>query len=186
MGRTRRQVTRRQRAAPAFFLAGALSGAALTGLTAWIASVVVNGFPMALRLSAWIALVTAAFLTEFRLIETEFPQNRRQVPREVFRPGILRAASRFGFEMGTGLLTYLPSPAPHVLAATVVLFSGDIRSAGAAALGFGLSRGIVPALRWISGDSGVWEMRLAKRVRVLAMTCLAGVVGVSAALIHVG
>jgi transposase-like protein len=41
----------------------------------------------------------------------------RQVPQDVFARGLYRAALQFGFEMGTGVRTYVPATTPYLLAA---------------------------------------------------------------------
>ena len=50
-----------------------------------------------------------------------FPQNQRLIPIEVFEHSAPRAAAQFGFELGTGVRTYLPGTPPYAVAALIVL-----------------------------------------------------------------
>ena len=73
------------------------------------------------------------------------PQAARQIPREVFDRHPLSSATRFGFALGTGVRTYLVSPIPYVPALAILLLGPPLIGALALGLGFGLSRGVVPA-----------------------------------------
>ena len=81
------------------------------------------------------------------LLSFPLPQAARQIPREVFDRHPLSSASRFGFAMGTGVRTYLVSPVPYVPALAILLLGPLLIGALALGLGFGLSRGLVPAAR---------------------------------------
>jgi hypothetical protein len=68
------------------------------------------------------------------------PESRRQIPSEVFLNGPQRGAARFGFELGTGVRTYVTSPAPYLVLAVVVFCHLSALHAFLIGTGFGLAR----------------------------------------------
>lgn len=97
------------------------------------------------------------------------PEMRRQIPADVFGGVLTRGAYRFGFELGTGVRTYLPSAAPYVVAITVVLAQPTIAEAMLIGLGFGLGRAIPLMVRLLqSGRSD--DRRLLFRTGSAAQT----------------
>jgi vacuolar-type H+-ATPase subunit I/STV1 len=128
----------------AAYLAGTTSGALLTALVAWVLS----GFaePLGPRLRAVLLLVGAALIWLCKhgplAGYVTLPEARRQIPAEVFGGSIARGAYRFGFELGTGVRTYVPSAAPYILLLTVVLAHVTLASAVMVGLGFGLGRAV--------------------------------------------
>ena len=123
---------------------GTTIGALLTSLVVWILS----GFaePLGARLRAVLLITGAVF---FLLCKhgplagvVKLPESRRQIPAEVFGGSLLRGAFRFGLELGTGVRTYVSSPAPYILLLT--LFLGRLKLADAifVGLGFGLGRAV--------------------------------------------
>lgn len=126
------------------FLAGTTGGALLTAALAWI----VSGLGSLVHPEARIAALTAGALVAgmarvgplaYRI---PLPENRRQIPIEVFNGGLARGALRFGFELGTGARTYVPAPAPYVLLLVLLLAWLPLGLAILVALGFGLGRGL--------------------------------------------
>lgn len=129
------------RVVAAYFL-GAVLGASLTALLAWLASGFLEPVDRLVRLVA--VLVTAGIVWaaksgplvgRFRL-----PEARRQIPAEVFGGSLVRGAWRFGLEMGTGMRTYVPSIAPYVLFIGLVLARPTLAETLLVALGFGMGR----------------------------------------------
>jgi len=68
------------------------------------------------------------------------PENRRLIPSEVFNYGMVRGAFQFGAELGTGVRTFVPSPAPYLLLLALVLGQLTLMHAWLIGLGFGLAR----------------------------------------------
>lgn len=142
----------RGRSAWAFGL-GLIAGGATIGLLAaavgalslqwWVST--------AVRVVAVLLVLVAALLHMAGLMRLPLPQNARQVPEAVARTGPLLGALQFGFEMGTGMRTFMTSALPHVVLTTVLLLGGTWEAV-AAGLGFGLGRAIVPIARWAAGD----------------------------------
>ena len=128
----------------AAFLAGTTGGALLTAALAWI----VSGLGSLVRPDVRTAALAAGALVvglarvgplAYRI---PLPENRRQIPTEVFNGGLVRGALRFGFELGTGARTYVPAPAPYVLLLVLLLAWLPLGLAVLVALGFGLGRGL--------------------------------------------
>ncbi len=137
----------------AAYLAGTINGALLTALSAWVLSgftaplgatsrVVLLGFGAAL---VWVVKHGAVT----RLV---LPEARRQIPAEVFGGGLVRGAYRFGFELGTGVRTYTPSPAPYVLLLAIVLGRPTLAATLLVAFGFGIGRALPLLMQLISAD----------------------------------
>lgn len=135
---------RRDRHAAAAYLGGALAGATLTALAAWL----LGGFAQPLDEAPRAALLVAGALVVWAAKHgplagsLRLPEARRQIPFEVFTGGVVRGAWRFGFEMGTGVRTYVPSWAPYVLVLALLLARPTLGEALAAAAGFGLGRAV--------------------------------------------
>jgi hypothetical protein len=128
----------------AAFLGGTSSGALLSAVAAWIAS----GFFAPLSPSARMTLLCSAALLVWLIKEgplartLSLPENRRQIPAEVLAGGSPRGAMRFGFELGTGMRTYVPSPAPYLALLLVLLGHLTLGTAIVIALGFGVGRAL--------------------------------------------
>lgn len=86
--------------------------------------------------------ITAALLGVARdagLVTLRLPQNARQVPQDVLQRDLVRGALQFGFELGTGVRTYVSASLPYV-AALAVLLANDVGTALLTGLGFALGR----------------------------------------------
>lgn len=139
------------------YLAGTSSGAVLTALMAWLLSGFTEPLGNAWRLSLLAGLGVFVWLCKHGPLSgvVALPEARRQIPAEVFGGGLTRGAYRFGFELGTGVRTYVPSAAPYLVLITVVLTQPTIAMAILIGLGFGLGRAIPLMVRLLqSGPSG--------------------------------
>jgi hypothetical protein len=119
-------------------------------------------------------LVFGAVLYEAGVVAVHLPENRRLVPEYVFAKGRTLGALQFGFELGTGVRTYVPAVAPYVLAVALVLVSSDVTEPVAAAFGFAAGRAIVP-WAWLA-TTPAWQAGFAERasiVRWLALVVVA-------------
>lgn len=105
-------------------------------------------------------LAVAVLLVGHGFVGLHLPQTRQQIPRTVFDRDPARAAARFGYELGTGLRTYLPSAAPHLLAVGLVVLGGPWWGALALGVGFGLGRGLLPTQRALAPDEQRWDARV--------------------------
>ena len=128
----------------AAYLAGTTSGALLTTMVVWILS----GFaePLSAGPRVVLLVVGAVFIwlckhgPLSRYIT--LPETRRQIPAEVFGGSLTRGAYRFGFELGTGIRTYVPSAAPYILLLALMLANLTLTNAILVGLGFGVGRAV--------------------------------------------
>jgi hypothetical protein len=127
----------------AAYFVGTCSGAIVSMAGAWLLS------GLAEPLQKWqrtTLLVTGALLIGASKGShlsgiVRLPEARRQIPSRVLHGGLIRGAYRFGFELGTGVRTYLPSPAPYIVLLVVLLAGPTLGQALLIAIGFGLGRG---------------------------------------------
>lgn len=131
----------RVRAAIVYAL-GAVAGALLTATGLVVAGGLARGVhdDRAWLMGGLFAVATVAALAD-RVVPSLalLPENRRQVTQRVVRMRPLHGALKFGFEMGTGVRTYVTAASPYVVAAWVLLY-GDLALAAATATAFGLGR----------------------------------------------
>lgn len=110
-----------------------------------------------------------------------FPEKRRLVPRTVLDKGPLAGPLQFGFEMGTGVRTYVSSSAPYVVALFLLLSRPPFACAFLTGAGFGIGRWAMPIARWVSRVDERWDRRLGSRLRVIVLgsgiVCAASAVG---------
>jgi hypothetical protein len=100
-------------------------------------------------------------------VRIPLPQNARQVPQDVLQRDLLRGSLQFGFELGTGVRTFVSATSPYVLAVALLLVGQQLPVAVLAGLGFGAGRAATPVLRRLSGAAEVWDADLRKRLPVL-------------------
>jgi hypothetical protein len=115
----------------------------------------------------------AAAVAIFCLISLEMfglggklPQNRRLLPQEITTTKSRDGALQFGFEMGTGLRTYLPTALPLCLCALVVLM-GSIPVGLLAGIGFAAGRALMPLARRTSDGPQAWDIQLIRHMRLV-------------------
>jgi hypothetical protein len=90
--------------------------------------------------------------------------------------GGLAGVFQFGFELGTGVRTYLPTAAPHVLALLLLLGTVSLPESLAAGVGFGVGRGALQLLTAMSSDRP--RFRLGWRIPVDTLRHIAGALAV--------
>lgn len=141
---TRRRRTLFDHKVVAAYLAGAVGGAFLTALLAWLLS----GFAEPLGSHRRAALLCLAALLVWAVKHgplagrVTLPETRRQIPSAVFVPGLIGGAWRFGFEMGTGMRTYVATFVPYVLLLALLLAHPTLAQTLLIAAGFGLGRAV--------------------------------------------
>jgi hypothetical protein len=124
-----------------------------------------------LALGVVAAVAAVATARETGLVRFALPQNRRQVPQSVFYKGSRVAALQFGFEMGTGVMTYTTAAAPFVAAAMLLLANGSWLLPVVTGVGFGLGRAMMPLSRYLSATDDAWDDRLRRRTMLIAAVC---------------
>ncbi|MEQ4205600.1 hypothetical protein ABN028_05165 [Actinopolymorpha sp. B17G11] len=117
--------------------------------------------PVRLAVGVVLTVFVVIALQEFGIFRLRLPQNARQVPESISADGARYGALHFGFEMGSGVRTYMTSGLPHVLAAGVLLVAGW-PAALLAGVGFGAGRALMVLSRHAYGDDGRWDQSLAR------------------------
>lgn len=137
-------------------------GQVLGGLTTALLAVSVGSLlarpwmPSAVGLALLGAVAALVLSGDLGLHQLRFPQSHRQVPTSVIADGSDVGALRFGFEMGTGMRTYMPTNMPYVvLCACLLVATWD--EAAAAGAGFGASRAAMALGRVYSVDIDRWD-----------------------------
>jgi len=159
------------------FVVGLVVGGLLSAVVLGLASGLFAPVPPVWRYGATVLAALLGLLRELGpagvpLAPIRLPQNTRQVPQDVLQRSLVRGALQFGFELGTGVRTYLSASAPYVLAVAVLLAGQRLHVAVLAGLGFGAGRAATPLLRRASGVAADWDTRLQARLR--GITVLAG------------
>jgi hypothetical protein len=130
-----------------------LSGSLLTAVVL-VAMAGLAG-PLPLPAVAAVCLASAVLLVLQAVVPLRLPGSRWMVPREWARFGTPSYAALFGFALGTGVITALPSPALYALLAMVEAAPRWWQAVGLM-LVFGLARGaMVPLLTARSARRGV-------------------------------
>ncbi|MFJ8886786.1 hypothetical protein ACIRJR_25735 [Streptomyces sp. NPDC102402] len=153
------------------FTCGLLAGGVLTAGVLWLLSGLLTPLPAGVRQGLIAAGALLAALRDAGRLPLRLPQNARQIPQDVLRRHLARGALQFGFELGTGVRTYVSASAPYAMALAVLLSGGSYAPALAAGLGFGAGRALTPALRRLSGDGERWDDRLARRLSGVTVVC---------------
>lgn len=164
---------------------GLCLGGCASALMIWVLSGLVAARPDPLAIGVVVAVAMVATARETGLVRFALPQNHRQVPQSVFYNGRRGAALQFGFEMGTGVMTYTTAAAPYVAATMLLMVSGPWWLAPATGVGFGLGRAMMPLSRYVSGTDGAWDDRLRSRIRWIAVASTAAC-GATACVLIVG
>jgi hypothetical protein len=147
----------------------------------WLLSGLLHPVPVLWRHVAIVALAVVGVLRELGVIRIRLPQNARQIAREVLQRNVLQGALQFGFELGTGVRTFVSATAPYVVAAAILLAGMDFWAALATGLGFGFGRAVTTWSRYLAHDPSSWDRMLAERIRLVTVgtgLAIAGLCGV--------
>ena len=147
-----------------------MAGGLTTALALWLMSGVSDHVPTAAVIVALVALAAFTLARDFRMIAVRLPENRRLIPEVVFRQGPITAAARFGYELGTGVRTYVPSTVPYLAGAAILLLQPPMIHAVAVGAAFGLGRFLMPVLRFTTNDVAAWDATLKRRSAALVAT----------------
>ncbi|HZS23270.1 MAG TPA: hypothetical protein VFA63_20045 [Pseudonocardiaceae bacterium] len=125
--------------------------------------------PVALRVGVVAAVALFILAGECGLHRVVLPHRRAQVPSTVIAAGGDAGALRFGFEMGTGIRTHMPSNLPYLPLGAVLLVS-SWPAALACGLGFGVGRAAMALGRHHSGDGTWWDSQWRRHERAVRLT----------------
>jgi hypothetical protein len=112
--------------------------------------------PAEVRLGAAAVLTLVVLAAARGLWGLRLPQTERQIPASVVALRLPSRAWRFALTYGTGLFTYLPSAAPHVLVVWLTL-AAPSHLAMLGAVAFGVGRGLDLLMRSCSVQRVAYE-----------------------------
>lgn len=167
-------------ASRSYFTTGlVLGGLATAVLAVALGSLLRPALPWAVR--AGLVAATALFVLagEVGLHRISLPHRRAQVPSSVIGEGAEQGALQFGFEMGSGLRTHMPSNVPYLPLVAVALVAGWA-GALAAGLGFGAGRAAMALGRHYGGDPPWWDAQWRRYGRLARIALTLGAVGLAA------
>jgi hypothetical protein len=136
----------------AVFTLGLLLGGTLSATAVWLLSGLSAPLPPSVRTAAILTVAAVGAAREFGLIRIPLPQNARQIPQEVLQAHLRRGTLQFGFELGTGVRTYVSATAPYVLALTLLLAHESLPVTLLAGTAFGLGRALSALLTYLARD----------------------------------
>jgi hypothetical protein len=139
--------------------------------------------PPAVRVGMIAAVALFVLAGECGLHRVVLPHRRAQVPSTVIASGGDAGALRFGFEMGCGVRTHMPSNLPYLPLVAVLLVS-TWPAALASGLGFGLGRAAMALGRHYSGDGTWWDSQWQRHQRWLRITLAAAAILLTAAILR--
>jgi hypothetical protein len=129
----------------AAFGVGTTAGAVLSATVLWLLSGLTAPIPDAVRYGLFAVALVAFGLRWRGWLRFPVPQNARQISQELFTRHPVRAAAQFGFELGTGVRTYVTNTLAFVPALWILLLRPSYLGAVVLSLGFGIARGVLPA-----------------------------------------
>ncbi|MEW2358600.1 hypothetical protein [Spirillospora sp. NPDC029432] len=136
----------------AVFTLGLLLGGTLSAAAVWLLSGLTAPVPAPARTAAILAVAVLGAAREFGLAPIPLPQNARQIPQEVLQFRMRRGSLQFGFELGTGVRTYVSASAPYVLGLGLLLSRQPLLPTLLAGAAFGLGRALSAALTYAAKD----------------------------------
>jgi hypothetical protein len=118
--------------------------------------------PTTVRLILLAVITVLALGCDAKVLPFRLPQNGRQVPSDIIVRTDGSGALQFGFEMGTGLRTFVPTHVPHVLVATALL-AAPWWATPLLGLAFGFGRTLMVHSAVHSGNASEWDRRFGQR-----------------------
>jgi hypothetical protein len=151
----------------AAFVAGTVLGACALLPIVFVGQGLCSPIPEPVRIVIWIAAGLAIIAANVAHGTCPLPQNHRQIPQIAIVPRRPSGAFGFGAALGTGLATYLPSCAPHLLVVSLVLLQPSVSATIAAAVGFGIGRACGLVVRALVRDRARFETAFQRAVSSL-------------------
>jgi hypothetical protein len=163
------------------YLGGTVLGSLATVTVVWFVSGFFSVLPERWRVVLLVGGALTVWLTkETSWLRIPLPESKRQIPADIFNQSLVRGAFRFGFELGTGVRTYVPSAAPYVLVLALVLGWLPLGLALLIAAGFGLGRAIPLAMQFAASDRTRYAGEMFKRHDPLTSSLASAVVLIGA------
>ena len=156
-----------QRAALGALTAGLALGGTAVSISIWILSGLGRTLPHQLTMWGLVGAAVVALARDFGVVRFGLPENRRLIPQSVFRRGPLVGPMQFGFELGTGVRTYLPSTTPYLLALALAVMPPSWPVAILTGTAFGVGRSLTPWARYLASDKARWDERFNAQVNLM-------------------
>ncbi|GLZ13252.1 hypothetical protein Acsp04_34870 [Actinomadura sp. NBRC 104425] len=134
----------------AVFTLGLVLGGTLSAAVLWLLSGLAAPVPPPARTAAIVAVAALGAARDLGLVRLRLPQNARQIPPEVLADRLRAGALRFGFELGTGVRTYVSATTPYVLALGLLLSRPGSAATLLAGAAFGAGRALSAVLAYLS------------------------------------
>ncbi|WP_051712315.1 hypothetical protein [Spirillospora albida] len=136
----------------AVFTLGLLAGGTLSAAVVWLLSGLTEPVPAPARAASIIGIAALAVARETGLLPIPLPQNARQIAPEVLQTRLRRGSLQFGFELGTGVRTYVSASTPYVLALGLLLAHRSLATTLLTGAAFGAGRALSAALTYLARD----------------------------------
>lgn len=130
-------------------------------------------------------VLVLALLHDSKIVKFRIPQNARQVPERVSSSGPRLGALQFGFEMGTGMRTFMTSLLPHVALVGAILIV-PVSVALLMGIFFGAGRALVPLARGLAENEATWSAAFGSRERAIQVALGVAILGAGLASIADG
>jgi hypothetical protein len=143
----------------------------VSALVLYVVSGLATPAPETVRYGVVVAAAAVGVLRDVGVVRFPLPQNARQVPQIVLTRDVARGALQFGFEMGTGVRTYVSATVPYVLVVALLLTAPDLVTAVATGAGFGVGRALTPTARHASRDGETWDDVLHTHLHTIKVVC---------------
>jgi hypothetical protein len=166
-----------QRRVLAAFAVGLILGGVSISVVLYASSALLAPAAMPIRAVAFAVFSLVAVARDLHLVHLRLPENARLVPIDVLASGLVRGAIQFGFEMGTGVRTFITASAPYVLAAALLLIPVSLAAVVAAGAFFGLGRMLMLLFRYWSRSGERWDALLRRRFPLVVPLATVGVSG---------
>ena len=170
---------RQARFAVRSFVAGEAIGGAVASLGFWSMSGIGATLVGSWRPKVLLLITLLALAREFGILNLRLPENRRLIPQDVFKKGSMIGPFQFGFEMGTGLRTFVSSTAPYLLALSILTSTVSVHAAVLLGLGFGLGRSVMIWSRFHLDEPTRWDDSFQRRARVIGILSVLAVASMS-------
>lgn len=155
-------------ASVAAFMAGTWGGALATGMALFFLSGLVRWIPEGPRLVGVALAAIGAAAIDRGYLSLHLPQRKGMIPPERFAGSLARGMFLFGAELGTGVRTYLPSAAAHVVALLMFAWAPSIMAVVTMAAGWALGRTIPVASRFVQRADPTLEVEMRRSAPSLA------------------
>lgn len=157
----------------AVFTLGMLLGGTLSAAVVWLLSGLAAPLPPTARTAAILCVAVLGAARELGPVRVPLPQNARQIPPEVLQNRLRLGSLQFGFELGTGVRTYVPSSSPYVLALALLLSHQGPSPTLLTGAAFGAGRALSAVLTYLARDGHRAAVVAARMPAVTASAALA-------------